>query len=292
MSEIKKYFTSRFGKDGVILTADFSQLEVVVLAFLSKDKNLVADLNNGVDMHCQSAAFVTEKDYHYIKAEVTKGDKYWVQVRKDSKEPTFQLCYGAGAHGISQNSTLSKSQAKEFIENYYSRYSGVKQWQDDTIEEVQQAAVPSGDTTQYRGLPAAKGTITGVLGRRWTFTEEDSPKFMFDKGISTSFSPPKIKNYPVQGTAFDVVAMAGAYLWETLAASDIVERCIIFNTVHDSFMLDVHKEVLTEAIEYVKSTLLAVDMLMSQHFGVEFDLPLGIEIETGPTWAEQTLISA
>ena len=89
MSDIKECISSRFGKDGSIVEVDFSQLEVITLAFNSGDKQLYADLRDGVDTHCMGASFIYGEDYHVIKAACDAGDKDWSAKRKASKSPNF-----------------------------------------------------------------------------------------------------------------------------------------------------------------------------------------------------------
>lgn len=91
MSNIKRCFTSRFGENGSILNADFSQLEVIGLAYLSQDKQLYKDILDGLDMHCINASFLYEKPYEYIKAQVDAGDLEWAKKRKTAKAPGFLI---------------------------------------------------------------------------------------------------------------------------------------------------------------------------------------------------------
>jgi DNA polymerase I-like protein with 3'-5' exonuclease and polymerase domains len=91
MSRIKECFKSRWGDDGVIMEADFSQLEVIALAFLSQDTHLIHDIISGVDMHCMSASFLYDTPYDYILKACKAGDVEWIKKRKLSKGPSFQL---------------------------------------------------------------------------------------------------------------------------------------------------------------------------------------------------------
>ena len=282
---IKSYFGSRYGMDGVLLQADFSQLEVVILAWLSEDPMLIADLRAGMDMHCQSASFLTGKDYDYIYNEVQGGNPTWVNIRKKSKPPSFQLSYGAGAKGISYKTALSFEEAKTFIKNYYDRYSRIKEWQDEQIAEVCASAEWSPRVTP-KGFPSAVSRISTPLGRLLTYYEEDTPDFIKE---ATNFSPTKIKNYPVQGTAFDVVALATAHLWDEIKQAEI-QKVHFVNTIHDSVIQDIHKDSLTETLEYVRPCLTDIKRLMFETYNVEFDLPISVDIEVGPNWQEMKTI--
>jgi len=284
---IKSYFGSRYGSDGVLLQADFSQLEVIVLAWLSQDPLLIEDIVSGMDLHCQSAAFITGKDYQYIYDQVQSGDQTWVNIRKASKAPSFQLSYGAGYKGIAAKTTLSESQAKKFITNYYDRYTCVKEWQEEQIALVAGKAVYSGRITP-KGFPSMKSQLVTATGRRLTFHEQDTPDFIKE---ATNFSPTKIKNYPVQGTAYDIVALAISSLWDHIKTAEL-ERVHFVNTIHDSVLKDLHKDSLTSVLKYVRPCLTNIDALMQDRYGVEFNLPISVDIEVGPTWHNMETLDA
>lgn len=283
---IKSYFKSRYGKDGLLLQADFSQLEVVVSAWLSQDPVLISDLLAGLDMHCMSAAFTTNKDYDYIYEQVQRGNPTWINLRKINKGPSFQLSYGAGARGISNKTALTYDQAKQFIANYYERYRRVKEWQEEQINDVNNNAELCARQTT-KGYPAMRSQIITPVGRRLTFYEEDAPEWL---GATTTFSPTKIKNYPVQSTAFDIVALATANLWDHIKR-DGARRVHFVNTIHDSVILDLHKEDLTNVLKYVRPCLTPINELMLERYGTEFNLPIDIEIEIGTNWQEMELLN-
>lgn len=88
MAYVKKYFVSRF-TNGMLLEADYSQLEVIGLAYLADDKVLKNDIIEGVDMHCMSTSFLTGEKYEVIKDAVANGDSYWTKQRKAAKSVSF-----------------------------------------------------------------------------------------------------------------------------------------------------------------------------------------------------------
>jgi len=282
---IKSYFKSRYGEDGLLLQADFSQLEVVVLAWLSQDPVLISDLLSGMDMHCMSAAFTTGRDYEYIYDQVQAGSQTWINLRKINKGASFQLSYGAGARGISIKTALTFDQAKQFIANYYERYSRVKEWQEEQIRDVSSNAISCGRQTA-KGYPSMRSQIITPVGRRLTFYEEDTPDFIKE---ATNFSPTKIKNYPVQSVAFDIVALAIANLWDHIKRDRLEQVCFV-NTIHDSVILDLHKDSLTKVLEYVRPCLTPINELMLDRYGIEFNLPISVDIEVGPNWQEMETI--
>lgn len=287
MSLIKKCFVSRWGEDGVIMEADFSQLEVVGVAVLSGDPALCNDLAEGKDLHCMSASFLFEEDYDFIfeQAKVQQTPE-WVKKRSQSKSPTFQLQYGAGYKSIAKKCGLPESQARTFVENYYSRYSVLKQWQEVNIEQVVKSREPT-DIRTPTGVQLGRGELLSLTGRRYVFMEEEAPEWLARRGTFSSFQPTQIKNYPSQGFATgDIVPMCLGELYYHLKASRALRsHALLINTVHDSVILDVHKSVLEEAEKSVEKVLTSAPDLLHSYFGIHFDLPLNVEISSAPTWA-------
>jgi DNA polymerase I-like protein with 3'-5' exonuclease and polymerase domains len=134
-----------------------------------------------------------------------------------------------------------------------------------------------------KGLPAGQGWYAGPTGRRWVFHEHDHP---FKDG--TSFSPTQLKNYPVQGFATgDIVPLVLGKLFRVLKNSEYAQQALLINTVHDSIILDVKKEVLDEVCKLVKDVMESAPAYLDEVFGIKFDLPLPVGISYGPTWGEQ-----
>jgi len=281
---IKECIVSRF-TDGVIMEADYSQLEVIGLAYASRDNNLMSDIRNGIDLHCMSASFLYDVPYTTVKNAVVQGDPDWTAKRKKAKGPSFQLQYGAGAYSISQNCNITVDEAKKFISNYYSRYPGVKAWQDNNIEKVRKSRQPSQHRTQ-KGLPAGTGELQSETGRIYRFIEQDAPDW---SDRQTDFSPTQIKNYPVQGLATgDIVPMMLGVLFDNFYGDPDV---LLINTVHDSILFDVsddvnHKEVARK----IKTIMEQAPDYFNSRFNpkIKFDLPLKAEVQWGKSWGQMT----
>lgn len=277
MSDIKSYFVSRWGDDGVIMNADFSQLEVIVLAHLSNDVQLAEDILNGLDMHRVRAAQLFGKP----EAEVTKEE------RTIAKAFSFQLQYGSGAKNMAETNGVPVELAKDFIRQYYERYYMVKSWQDDTMIEVEKKAklIPE---HSYSGYPLKESYLQVETGRRYRFKQGDAPSFMQRDGVFTSFKPTEVKNYPVQGTATgDIVPMMLGKVWRWLVTSKYKDDALLINTVHDSIMLDVKKSVAEPVGIHVKKIMESAPQEYRNRFGVYFNLPLKVEVTYGPNWAEE-----
>ena len=280
MSHIKECFVSRF-KDGVILEADYSQLETIGLALVSGDAQLHDEIREGVDFHCVTASIIHGVEYDYIKRKVAAGDSHWKKIRQESKAPRFALQYGAGAQGIAKQSSLSVEQAREYIDAYYKRYPDVKAWQESVAEEVEKNKKPCLLTERADGTKifGYKSYYTSMTGRRYVFTHTDD-----DRG----FSPTQMKNFPVQGISTgDIVPMMLGYVYKKFFETNWHRDALLINTVHDSIIVDVNSEstavVLGKAMEYWMER---VPELLQEHFGIETDLPFNVDVSIAKSWAE------
>jgi DNA polymerase I-like protein with 3'-5' exonuclease and polymerase domains len=287
MSTIKKCFPSRWGTEGSIVETDFSSIEVVVAAVISGDPNMKQDILDGIDPHAQSASWIhTQYTYEQILAGHKAGDKKFSGLRKAAKEPRFQLQYGSGAAGISRSCGIPLEKAKGFIENYYNRYRVLKQWQEENQRTVEASREPT-DKRSPGGYPLGRGYLHGPTGRAWAFTEDESLPFLKDRGIYTSFTPTTIKNYPVQGTTWDVVSLGLGELVYTLRGDEqLKDKALLVNTVHDSIVADVHNSVLEQYVDTCEKVLTSAPSHLKMYFNMEFDLPIKVETSIGPTWGE------
>lgn len=281
-SDIKKAFVSRWGDDGVILEADYSQLEMVVLAVLSGDKQLLDDIRNGVDMH--KALF---KEMH--------GRDMRPEERKLFKRCSFALVYGAGVGGVAAQGGISRAEAAKFIPTFYNRYPGVKAWHTTLIEEVDAGRYYEGKKDADTGLPAGESCLISPISQRcYVFREYplDEPIARWKKK-KMGFSPTEIKNYPVQGGATgDIVPLVLGKLFRVLRNNALLkDKCLMINTVHDSVLFDVHKDVLEEAIVTIKQTMEAAPRYIKETFGYDFPLQLKVGMSYGPNWLEQDEIN-
>lgn len=272
MSDIKDMFISRW-EDGVILNADFSQLEVIVLAILSNDTQLKDDILSGKDMHVVRAAEL----FGIPESSVHKNQ------RKIAKAFAFQLQYGSGAASMAAKNNVTVELAKQFIDNYYARYPMVKMWQDDIASQVLANRVPSGKYTPA-GYPRGESTIQSPTGRRYTFLEYDAPAWARTK--DPRFSPTEMKNYLVQGTATaDFVALFRGQVYRRLLGEEWLGNVVAINTVHDSVMFD------CKSLTYAKQLAIMLveeagklPSLIEKVWGMKVDLPLPIDVEVGPSW--------
>jgi DNA polymerase-1 len=273
MSRIKECFTTRF-ENGKIVNADFSQLEVVGLAILSLDQQLIDDIKSGRDMHVVRAAELLG----IAESAVTK------QQRQLAKMLSFQLQYGSGARNMAEQNKIHINLAKKFIEQYYERYKDVKRWQDYVRESVVASRRVEGHTKG--GYPRGVGTYRSPSGRAYSFYEYD-PMGGWQK--DPSFSPTEMKNYPCQGfSTGDVMALYRSQVMRQLLPN-MFTNILFINSVHDSVMFDCDS---VESVAICKKVLYNVckelPMLLTKRFGIDVPLEFNIDVETGPSWAELT----
>ena len=275
MSAIKECFVSRF-PNGVLLECDFSQLEVVGLAALSRDPVLIQDLLEGRDMHRHFAAERLKKPIE----EVTDAE------RKVTKKMTFALQYGSGANGLASKNGLTKKEAQDFIDVYYARYTRVAEWQEEVFNAVRRSRVVTGEVTP-EGFPIGRGEYESETGRTYTFTEKPKPPGWRGADSSPDFNPPNIKNYPIQGYATgDVMALYRAMIYRQWVEAENRMMWLPINTVHDSVMFDCETREVAAIVTYFLEELAAqLPDEIYKRWGIESPVPFKVETKIGPNWA-------
>ena len=280
MSSIKNMFTSRF-EGGTVIQFDYSQLEVIGLAWLSGDEQLKSDIRAGLDMHCMSASFAYDHTYEEIYREHKAGNGRFTKMRRDAKPLGFLVQYGGAAGLMAHQTGLPKKTCQQFIDRYYARYEGVKSWQDQVAADVLKNRKMSHH--MVNGMSAGRSMISSPTGRRYTFIEQAAPEWM---GKKLSFSPTQMKNFMVQGFATgDVVPMMLGRVNRYLKNYH-PEVCLI-NTTHDSLMLDVPPMGPLEYSQLVNGTkklLESAPSVLNDVFGIDFDMKLPVDMESGDTW--------
>jgi len=187
--------------------------------------------------------------------------------------------YGAGAKSMAEKNNVSVELAQKFIDNYYARYAGVKEWQEWVKQQVEDSRIPSGKHTPL-GYPQGQGEMHSATGRIYRFFEYDAPAWARSK--EPRFSPTEMKNYAVQGFATaDVMALYRGLLYR---ASLHEEDWKAINTVHDSVVFDVKKHKLEELIKLLEDTAAKLPEELYSRWGIKCDMPFKIECKYGPTW--------
>lgn len=204
---------------------DISQLEICVLAALSKDPILIEELQDKVDIHRKNYS-----DFYKVPLSSVTA----VQ-RKFAKSRSFELQYGASAKGMSLNSGVPIEECKTFIKEYFYKYKKVAEFYDMKEDEAYENAEKYKDIFIMEGaVPGYKGMYTSPMGRMFTFTpyhnKYGKSKFVggMSRKLAYSFSVPQLRNYICQGTGYDIV---------NLIRNNFVERnypdIILSNEIHD-----------------------------------------------------------
>jgi DNA polymerase-1 len=202
--EIRKCFIAA-GPEMILIAADYSQIELRILAHLSEDPSLVAAFQNGEDIHNATAARI----YDIEEAEVTR------EMRYSAKRVNFGIIYGMSAFGLAKDLEIPQPQAQEFIDRYFMRYPRVKAFMDQAVKECEE-----------------KGYVATLLNRRRYI-----PEIRNDNPAIRQFAQRQAINTPVQGSAADLMKLAMIRIQKSLDDSKLAARMII--TVHDELVFEV-----------------------------------------------------
>lgn len=201
--ELRKLFTSSFD-DGVIISADYSQIELRLLAHFSKDPNLIEAFNNGMDIHASTASRV----FNTPLSEVTG------LMRTMAKAVNFGIIYGISEFGLSKNVHMTPKEAKQFINKYFELYPKVKSYMDDSVK-----------------LAKEKGYAQTLMGRIRNIPELNSSVFVLKQ-----FGERVAMNMPLQGTASDIIKMAMINVQNEIKERKLKSKLIL--QIHDELIVD------------------------------------------------------
>ena len=229
------------GPDRVLLSADYSQIELRVIASMSGDQGMIDAFVSGEDIHAATAS----KVFGVPLAEVSR------EQRSQAKTVNFGIIYGVSAFGLSQQSTLSRSEAKEVIEQYFATYPGIKKYIDDQVAAAR-----------------ANGYVETLLGRRRYLRDIDSRN-----QAVRGHSERNAINAPIQGTAADIVKLAMIRIHDRLQREGLKSPMIL--QVHDELVFDAYSTEVESLRELVKFEMEAAFTL---------SVPLVAETGVGRTW--------
>jgi DNA polymerase-1 len=249
--EIRRAFVAEAG--WLLLSADYSQVELRILAHISQDEYLLAAFGRGEDIHSSAAS----KVYGIPLSQVTR------EQRDVAKMMNFATSYGVSAFGLAQRTGLSQSEAQQFMERYFAMYPGVKRYLDETRAEARE-----------------KGYVETLLGRRRYF-----PILRTNLAGAQAYNLRQAAeraaiNHPIQGTAADIIKIAMVNLQRALTDGGFRARMVL--QVHDELVLETPEAELEAVAQLVAST-------MENAF--ELDTPLKVDLEAGPNWYEQSPIA-
>ncbi|MEO6537734.1 MAG: DNA polymerase I, partial [Ferruginibacter sp.] len=211
--EIRKAFIPR-DENHVLVSADYSQIELRIVAAISGDVNMCDAFRTGKDIHSATAA----KVFGVVEADVTK------EMRYKAKSVNFGIIYGQGAFGLAENLGIPRAEAKEIIDNYKKEFPGIQKYMDDTINFCKE-----------------NGYVQTLMGRKRWLKDINSANFTV-----RGFAERNAINSPIQGSAADMIKLAMIKIDAELKANNFKSKMLL--QVHDELVFDVVKEEL-EAIQ-------------------------------------------
>lgn len=242
--EIRKAFIPR-NEDFVLLSADYSQIELRIVAAISGDENMCAAFKHGKDIHTATAA----KVFNVAEKDVTK------EMRYKAKSVNFGIIYGQGAFGLADNLGISRTEAKEIIDNYKKEFPSIQKYMDDTINFARET-----------------GYVQTLMGRKRWLRDINSSNFTV-----RGFAERNAINSPIQGTAADMIKMAMIKIHAAFIKHKFKSRMLL--QVHDELVFDAHK---TE-VDKIKPVILDC---MQSALALPHNVPTDAEVGTGINWLE------
>ena len=214
--EIRKAFVP-MDEDHTLVSADYSQVELRIVAALARDEGMMEAFKNGRDIHATTAS----KVFKVPQDEVEPG------MRRKAKEVNFGIIYGISAFGLAQNLGISRTEAKEIIDAYFEEFPAVKRYMDDSINQARE-----------------KGYAETILGRR-RYLRDINSRNMTVRG----FAERNAINAPIQGSAADIIKIAMINIHNWLQEQNLQSKMIL--QVHDELVFDAHNDELSLLIEKI-----------------------------------------
>lgn len=240
---IRKAFVPEW-EESVLLSSDYSQIELRILAHISQDEHLIEAFRQGADIHTSTAmrVFGIEKE-----EDVTAND------RRNAKAVNFGVVYGISDFGLSNNLGISRKEAKRYIETYFDRFPGIKQYMENIVREARD-----------------KGYVETIYHRRREIPDINSRNFNV-----RNFAERTAINSPIQGSAADILKVAMIQLDKKMAEAGLRTRMLL--QVHDEIVLEVPKDELDIVRKMVKKVM---------EEAITLSVPLIADENAGKTWYE------
>ena len=242
--EIRKAFIPRDSKH-ILLSADYSQIELRIVAAISGDVNMCKAFIDGTDIHTATAARV----YRVAESEVTK------EMRYKAKSVNFGIIYGQGAFGLADNLGISRTEAKEIIDNYKKEFPGIQQYMDNTINFARE-----------------NGYVETLMGRKRWLRDINSANFTV-----RGFAERNAINSPIQGTAADMIKLAMQKVQAAMKKEKMQSRMIL--QVHDELVFDAVKSEVKDLRPLILENMQAALPLPN-------NVPVIAECGEGKNWLE------
>jgi DNA polymerase-1 len=227
----------------LLLAADYSQIELRLLAHLSNDPAFVAAFNSGGDIHRQTASLIFDVPLEGVTSDM----------RARAKTINFATIYGQGAHALSRQLKIAHAEAKEFIERYFERFQGVREYLDSSVTFARE-----------------HGYVETIFKRRRYIPE------LRDRNFNVrAFGERTAANSPIQGSAADLIKIAMIHIRDRLVAERLVARMLL--QVHDELVFEVPVAELEVVTELVKHEMESAASL---------SVPLVVDVGSGKNWVE------
>ncbi|MBQ8220128.1 MAG: DNA polymerase I [Bacteroidaceae bacterium] len=239
--EIRKAFIPEPGCE--FFSADYSQIELRIMAHLSGDENLIEAFRSGEDIHAATAA----KIYHVPIGEVTR------EQRSRAKTANFGIIYGISVFGLAERMNVSRSEAKELIENYFETYGGVKRYMDESIQVARE-----------------KGYIETILHRKRYLPDINS-----HNSVVRGYAERNAINAPIQGSAADIIKIAMIEIYRRFRAEGLRSTMIL--QVHDELNFSVYPE---------EKELVQRIVIEAMESAYRMQVPLSADFGWGTNWLE------
>lgn len=242
--EIRKAFIPR-DKEHLLISADYSQIELRIVAAISGDENMIDAFKKGIDIHTATAAKVYGVPFEAVSKEM----------RYKAKSVNFGIIYGQGAFGLAENLGISRTEAKDLIDNYFKQYPAIKKYMDDQMT-----------------FAKANGYVQTLLGRKRWLKDINS-----SNAVVRGYAERNAINMPIQGTAADMIKLAMIRVHESLCRQGFRSHMIL--QVHDELVFDAHKE----EVEALKPLII---QCMRYALELPHGVPTDAEIGVGENWLE------
>jgi len=240
--EIRKAFVCK-NNDYLMLSADYSQIELRVIAALSKDPNMISAFKNNEDIHSSTAAKVFNIDI----------DKVTKEQRSNAKTVNFGIIYGVSAFGLSNQTSLNRSESKELIESYYNAYPKLKNYISDQINFARE-----------------NGYVETIFGRK-RYLKDINSRNPIVRGAAER----NAVNAPVQGSAADIIKLAMISIQNKIEENGFKSKMLV--QVHDELVFEIHKN------ELEKMKILIQNLMENVH---DLGIPLKVDMDVGLNWFE------
>ncbi|MEE3244347.1 MAG: DNA polymerase, partial [Bacteroidota bacterium] len=218
--QVRKAFVPR-NEDYVLLAADYSQIELRIIAALSQEETMMKAFQEGEDIHASTAA----KVFNVPIDEVTR------EQRSNAKTVNFGIIYGVSAFGLSNQTDLSRSESKELIDTYYKTYPKLRNYMSEQVDFARE-----------------NGYVSTVLGRRRYLKDINS-----SNAVVRGAAERNAVNAPIQGSAADIIKIAMIKIHQKLKDKGLKTKMLL--QVHDELVFDVYKSELDEVQELIKSEM-------------------------------------